>query len=64
MPPLAKTVMPTYVHTEKEARNRVFVEALCYKSQSRGFDSRLRQCIFSIGPIFRGALWPWRRFNL
>jgi len=35
------------------------VEALRYKSEGRGFDSRMGSLEFFIGIILQVALWPW-----
>lgn len=40
------------------------VEVLCYKPESRSFDSRLGSLSFFIDLIFPAALWPWDRLSL
>jgi hypothetical protein len=40
------------------------VEALCYKLEGRGFDSRCHWIFFSIDLILPAALWPWDRLGL
>jgi hypothetical protein len=39
------------------------VEALRFRLEGRGFDSRWRNCDFSM-TILPAALWPWFRFSL
>jgi hypothetical protein len=43
---------------QKEARGGVVVEALRYKPEGRGFDSRWCHWIFFIDKILPAALWP------
>ena len=40
------------------------VKVLCYKSEDRGFDSRLMSLEFFIDIILPIALWPWGRLSL
>jgi hypothetical protein len=40
------------------ARGSLLVNAICYKSEDRGFETQLGECIFSIYLIFPAALGP------
>jgi hypothetical protein len=48
-------VLSTLGHTVEE-----FVEALCYKPEGRGFESRWGEFL-SVCLIVRASLWPWGR---
>jgi hypothetical protein len=41
-----------------EARGSLMVEALCFKPEGGGFQTRLGECIFSIYLTFPAALGP------
>ena len=56
-PGILSSELASAVHTVGHAVAHL-VEALCYKSEGRGFDSRWCQWNFSL-KILPAALWPW-----
>jgi hypothetical protein len=52
------------LHLWSGARGGAVVEALHYKPEGRGFDSRWCYWIFLLTLSFRSQLWPWGRLSL